>query len=129
MVLVNKSSVLILLIQFILYSCATNYEPIDVKTDNGKDIIKSVLLESRFEYKICYEQHLFDEGSKINGIIKTKFEIVKDGSVSRVEVNGLDDTELKKCLIDKLRNTKFPSLKNTDRLEVKQDFNFFVGET
>ena len=120
----NKLIVLILLSCF--YSCSS-HPPIDINKPESRDTIRLVFNDHKYHYRYCYQDLYKDsphqDWPKFK--ITIKFEIIKSGKTNNVVINEKIPKALKNCIIEETLHLKFPRVEGSNKVEVKQPFNFY----
>jgi hypothetical protein len=123
----------LLIILVFITSCSTTrtrifkkLDAVDYKT-NPNDYIGKKLIESKDGFRDCYTQFLKrDSDTTPSRKVTLAFRIDENGLVTRADTNNTSlSIGLKYCVLNVLRDIRFPPPKDGKGVDVKQPFNFY----
>jgi hypothetical protein len=100
-------------------------EPANVVGGLDREVIRRVIVSHRAQIRYCYEKELSVKPG-LAGKVLVQFVIAADGSVTmaRPSEQTLDDPEVGKCIVSKVKTWTFPQPKGGGVVEVTYPFLF-----
>ena len=95
------------------------------KSGTKKEDIAGVIRSNLGSLRSCYES-LLAKNSKSAGKILMEWSILKTGTVdqARIEMSTINDTDFRKCMIEKISSWKFPKHSAKDPVKISYPFIF-----
>jgi len=92
------------------------------------DVIRKTLLDNLSQFKNCYQKELDKAPKAFNGVVKLNFNIEPSGSVTKAGVDTISSKlpgKVRGCIVNVLKDLRFPRPKNGGIIEVSQPMNFY----